>query len=125
MRGIILEDDLHVIYLITPLNGIEPDWVRFNNIFQRLDELHKMVATFVGISQGYLNCLCQGLGKGKNLDLYNTHVRFFNALLLNDIVQMVPLKNISDKYSVNKGALQALQISANSFAGMVNVFCKR
>ena len=53
------------------------------------------------------------------------HRRFYAALVLQDLVNEVPLPLISRKYSINRGLLQSLQNSSSVFAGMVTVFCNK
>ena len=45
------------------------------------------------------------------------HQRFFTALALNDLVNEMPISNVTEKYGVNKGVVQNLQQSASTFSG--------
>jgi len=55
----------------------------------------------------------------------DVHQRFFTALALNDLVNEMPISQVTEKYSVNKGVVQNLQQAASTFAGMVTAFCNR
>jgi len=46
------------------------------------------------------------------------HQRFFTALALNDLVNEKQVGDVAQKYNVNKGVVQNLQLSASTFAGM-------
>ncbi|CDQ94441.1 unnamed protein product, partial [Oncorhynchus mykiss] len=51
--------------------------------------------------------------------------RFFTTLVLQDLVNEVPLGTVATKYNCSRGQLQSLQQSASTYAGMVTVFCRR
>lgn len=44
--------------------------------------------------------------------------RFFTTLVLNDLVNEVPLGTVASKYNCSRGQLQSLQQSASTYAGM-------
>lgn len=46
------------------------------------------------------------------------HRRFYVALALNELVQEVPLSEVSTKFGLQKGMLQNLQQSSATFAGL-------
>lgn len=43
--------------------------------------------------------------------------RFFTTLVLQDLVNEVPLGSVASKYNCNRGQLQSLQQSASTYAG--------
>lgn len=43
--------------------------------------------------------------------------RFFTTLVLQDLVNEVPLGTVASKYNCNRGQLQSLQQSASTYAG--------
>ena len=47
----------------------------------------------------------------------DTLQRFYTAMALHELVNEVPLSNVSEKYNINRGMLQALQQTAATFAG--------
>lgn len=53
------------------------------------------------------------------------HQRFYASLALFDLVQEVPLKNVVERFKINKGHVQSLQQQAATFAGMLVTFCER
>lgn len=44
-------------------------------------------------------------------------LRFFTTLVLQDLVNEVPLGTVASKYNCNRGQLQSLQQSASTYAG--------
>jgi len=126
MRSFVLANDLHIIYLITPIHvHIDPDWQRYYDIYLQLDESFKAVALIIGIREVFLGKASSGQISHTQRDVISIHRRFWAALLLHDLVQEVPFEKIMIRYNVQRGTLQALQQSSSSFAGMVNTFCER
>jgi len=55
-RGIVLEGDLHVVYLATPVcHDIAPQWRSYGTIVDRLSAFAKEAARRIGINEGFLN----------------------------------------------------------------------
>lgn len=44
--------------------------------------------------------------------------------MLYDLVQEKSISYVAEKYDVNRGSLQQLQIAAGSFAAMLTTFCQ-
>lgn len=61
----------------------------------------------------------------KQLETLRIHRRFYTALVLQELVNEVPIPVISMRYKINKGMLQTLQNASATFAGMLTVFCHR
>nr|XP_057917242.1 DNA polymerase theta [Doryrhamphus excisus] len=130
MKGFVLENDLHVIYLITPLYAewTAIDWYQFFCLWEQLPSSMKRVAELVGIEEGFLARSVSGklvVKTEKQRRQMAIHKRFFTTLVLQDLVNEVPLGTVASKYNCNRGQLQSLQQSAATYAGMVTVFCKR
>lgn len=51
------------------------------------------------------------------VSLFSSLHRFFTTLVLQDLVNEVPLGTVASKYSCNRGQLQSLQQSASTYAG--------
>ncbi|XP_062285247.1 DNA polymerase theta [Scomber scombrus] len=130
MKGFVLENDLHILYLITPLYAewTTIDWYQFFCQWEQLSSSMKRVAELVGVQEGYLARSVNGKPAAKTEKQRRQmaiHKRFFTTLVLQDLVNEVPLGTVASKYNCNRGQLQSLQQSASTYAGMVTVFCKR
>uniref|UniRef100_A0A087YNZ5 DNA polymerase theta n=1 Tax=Poecilia formosa TaxID=48698 RepID=A0A087YNZ5_POEFO len=130
MKGFVLENDLHILYLITPLYAewTTIDWYQFFCLWEQMPSSMKRVAELVGVQEGFLARSVSGklIAKTeKQLRQMAIHKRFFTTLVLQDLVSEMPLGTVASKYNCNRGQLQSLQQSASTYAGMVTVFCKR
>ncbi|KAM7008657.1 DNA polymerase theta [Tautogolabrus adspersus] len=130
MKGFVLENDLHILYLITPLYAewTTIDWYQFFCLWEQLSSSMKRVAELVGVQEGFLARSVSGklvAKTEKQRRQMAIHKRFFTTLVLQDLVSEVPLPTVASKYNCNRGQLQSLQQSASTYAGMVMVFCKR
>ncbi|XP_059194228.1 DNA polymerase theta [Centropristis striata] len=130
MKGFVLENDLHILYLITPLYAewTTIDWYQFFCLWEQLSSSMKRVAELVGVQEGFLARSVSGklvAKTEKQRRQMAIHKRFFTTLVLQDLVSEVPLGTVASKYNCNRGQLQSLQQSASTYAGMVTVFCKR
>uniref|UniRef100_A0A8C8S5R2 DNA polymerase theta n=1 Tax=Pelusios castaneus TaxID=367368 RepID=A0A8C8S5R2_9SAUR len=130
MKGFVLENDLHILYLVTPLyeEWTTIDWYQFFCLWEKLPASMKRVAELVGIEEGFLARSVKGKIVAKTEKQQRQmaiHRRFFTSLALLDLISEVPLMAITKKYSCSRGQLQSLQQSAATYAGMVTVFCNR
>uniref|UniRef100_A0A3Q2DDF4 DNA polymerase theta n=1 Tax=Cyprinodon variegatus TaxID=28743 RepID=A0A3Q2DDF4_CYPVA len=130
MKGFVLENNLHILYLITPLYAewTTIDWYQFFCLWEQLPSSMKRVAELVGVQEGFLARSVSGkvvAKTDKQLRQMAIHKRFFTTLVLQDLVSEVPLGTVASKFNCNRGQLQSLQQSASTYAGMVTVFCKR
>ncbi|XP_028838783.1 DNA polymerase theta isoform X2 [Denticeps clupeoides] len=130
MKGFVLENDLHILYQITPLyaDWTTIDWYQFFCLWEQLSSSMKRVAEMVGIQEGFLARSVGGkliVQTEKQRRQMAIHKRFFMTLVLLDLVNEVPLGVVAKKYSCSRGQLQSLQQSASTYAGMVTVFCNR
>ncbi|KOX75679.1 DNA polymerase theta [Melipona quadrifasciata] len=126
-RCFVLDTELHVIYLVTPLNSGNQigniDWMTFLELWKMLSESERRVGQLVGVEERFLTSAIRGVAQsGKML---NIHKRFYTALALHDLVREVPLTVVCKKYGCCRGVLQTLQQSASTFAGMITQFCKQ
>ncbi|XP_059133121.1 DNA polymerase theta [Peromyscus eremicus] len=130
MKGFVLENDLHIVYLVTPVfedwAGI--DWYRFFCLWEKLPTSMKRVAELVGVEEGFLARCVKGKVVARTERQHRqmaVHKRFFTSLVLLDLISEVPLKEINQKYGCNRGQIQSLQQSAAVYAGMITVFSNR
>ncbi|KAM6096032.1 DNA polymerase theta [Chlamydotis macqueenii] len=130
MKSFVLENDLHIVYLVTPVyeEWTTIDWYQFFCLWEKLPVSMKRVAELVGIEEGFLARSVKGKIIAKTERQHRQmaiHKRFFTSLALLDLISEVPLKDMTKKYGCSRGQLQSLQQSAATYAGMVTVFCNR
>ncbi|XP_078512764.1 DNA polymerase theta isoform X2 [Lissotriton helveticus] len=130
MKGFVLENDLHILYLVTPVyeEWITIDWYQFFCQWEKLPTSMKRVAELVGIEEGFLARSVKGKIIAKNEKQHRQmaiHKRFFTSLVLLELITETPMKAVTRKYGCSRGQLQSLQQSAATYAGMVTVFSNR
>ncbi|GIL88385.1 hypothetical protein Vretifemale_16356, partial [Volvox reticuliferus] len=135
--SLVLATDLHVTYLVTPIKeDLRVDWEIYFHWFEKLSRVDARVAELVGVVPAYLVKLRQGhrgarggpgAAAGADAEKERIARRFFAAMVLNDLIQEVPLKEVAEKYGLGKekGPLEGLQERAGRFAAMVAAFCER
>ncbi|KPP61884.1 DNA polymerase theta-like, partial [Scleropages formosus] len=130
MKGFVLENDLHILYQITPVyaDWTTIDWYQFFCLWENLPTSMKRVAEMVGVQEGFLARSVGGKIIAKTEKQHRQlaiHKRFFTTLVLLDLINEIPLGSVAKKYGCSRGQLQSLQQSASTYAGMVTVFCNR
>ncbi|CAK7310139.1 DNA polymerase theta [Vulpes lagopus] len=130
MKGFVLENDLHIVYLVTPMfeDWATIDWYRFFCLWEKLPTSMKRVAELVGVEEGFLARCVKGKVVARTERQHRQmaiHKRFFTSLVLLDLISEVPLKEINQKYGCSRGQIQSLQQSAAVYAGMITVFSNR
>ncbi|KAL6524100.1 hypothetical protein OROMI_031195 [Orobanche minor] len=153
-EGFVLASDLHVVYLVTPINvDVEPDWELYYERYMQLSSLDQSVGNRVGVQEPFLMRMAHGafpraLYKSRNNakgfqgkcdqkhgmsapgtlsdeQMLRVCKRFYVALILSRLVQEVPVGEVCEGFKVARGMVQALQENAGRFASMVSVFCER
>ncbi|KAL6854375.1 hypothetical protein ACP4OV_019278 [Aristida adscensionis] len=150
-EGFVLASDLHLVYLVTPINlDIEPDWELYYERFMQLSPLEQSVGNRVGVIEPFLMHMAHGVtmplhGRPqRNRGARNTSVaqgsggiplindqtirvskRFYVALMLSRLTQEIPVAGVCEAFKVARGTIQALQENAGRFASMVSAFCQR
>ncbi|XP_045518673.1 DNA polymerase theta [Pieris brassicae] len=128
---IVLETDLHLIYLVTPYSvssqWADLDWLHLLTLWESLTIAMKRVGELVGVQESFIiRCLRGGGGnKAASIKKLNVHKRFYTALALQDLVNEVPLPEVAAKFQCARGFLQGLQQAAATFAGMVTAFSRQ
>ncbi|CDW54101.1 DNA polymerase theta, partial [Trichuris trichiura] len=136
--AVVLENDLHLVYLVTLSycqHGVTPlcmldnlattiSWAQYFSIWQSLDEASRKVGQTVGVEESYLVEKLCSYGR-RNVRKREVHLRFFVALALFQLVEEVPLAEVSARFSCNRGYLQSLQQQASTYAAMVISFVDR
>ena len=131
-KQFVLENELHIIYLIVPIYAAVSwpnlDWMAYLGLWEELSEDMKRVGTIVGVEERWMVRAMRGtlrLADPKQRHCLGVHQRFYTALALHDLVHEVSLADVAVKFGATKGMLQGLQQAASTFAGMVTVFCQR
>ncbi|GIY31215.1 hypothetical protein CDAR_80911 [Caerostris darwini] len=131
-RCFVLENDLHILYEVTPPYLSDQmgtlNWMHYLSLWEELPEEFKRVGELVGVQENFIGLGVQGkLNKNSHRFFHKlaVHQRFFATLALNDLIQEMPLSVVSEKYSCTRGILQSLQQTTSTFAGMLTVFCNR
>lgn len=142
----VLECELHAIYLVTPYSVCyqlqDIDWLSFLDIWEKLPTSMKRVGDLVGIKDSFL---VRAMRKNAALD-YKTlqihkryanknnnsfrklillFVRFYIALALQELVNEIPICEVSIKYKCSRGLLQSLQQLASTFAGKMLIIISK
>jgi DNA polymerase theta len=103
LQCFVLENELHIIYQITPINicdywvnsSAAIDWNLYYTFVQNCTPDVKRVSDLVGVRQSFLLKMIKGNSIGSNSSsqdqkLLKIHLRFFTSLILNDLVSEVP-----------------------------------
>ncbi|KAJ8727413.1 hypothetical protein PYW07_001532 [Mythimna separata] len=127
---LVLETDLHLIYLVTPYSVSSQwgniDWIHMLTLWESLTKAMKRVGELVGVQESFIIRCLRGGNKPNNIqNKVNIHKRFYTALALQDLVNEVPLADVAMKFQCARGFLQSLQQGAATFAGMVTAFCRQ
>ena len=125
-KGFVLQNDLHIIYEITlPLaNRSSVDWKKYFDIWNELDSDSQHVGHVIGLDPRFIQKRSIQDSRCKDVRT-KSHIRFYYALALNDLVQEMPLYKVSEKYNLTKGELQQMQIMASTFAAIISIFCQK
>ncbi|CAL1266804.1 unnamed protein product [Larinioides sclopetarius] len=131
-RCFVLENDLHILYEVTPPYLSDQmgslNWMHFLTLWEQLPDEYKRVGDLVGVQENFIGLGIQGkLNKNshKFFQKLAVHQRFYATLALNDLIQEMPLSAVAEKYDCTRGILQSLQQTTSTFAGMLTVFCNR
>lgn len=128
----VLENELHLVYQVTPLNVADQwgniDWMHVLALWEQLTPDLRRVGELVGVEDRFIVRAMRGtvnLKLEKQRQKLMVHRRFYTALALHDLVNEVPLNKVAVKFNCSRGMLQSLQQSAATYAGMVTSFCNR
>ncbi|RHW70854.1 DNA polymerase theta (helicase domain only) [Trypanosoma brucei equiperdum] len=125
--GLILADDLHMCYFVTPLRDpIDVDWSIYRDILSQLNETRQRIASMIGVDEFYVNQRAMGLGDagGNGGGRAFATRRFYAALALADLLNEVPIGEVEQRYRCNRGQLQNLLRSASMFSSSITSFCR-
>ncbi|CAN8007195.1 unnamed protein product [Ixodes pacificus] len=120
-RCLVLENELHLVYLVTPVHLSSQlgavDWGRYQALWEGLSPDRQRVAQQAGVTEASL----AARGRGRE----SSHRRLLVALALEELLGERPLAQVAPRYGLPKGLLQSLQHGAATFAGMVCAFCEQ
>ncbi|CAP28705.1 LOW QUALITY PROTEIN: Protein CBG09084 [Caenorhabditis briggsae] len=94
-RAIAVDTELHMLYLVTPINVTvwqECDWHHLFSLFSKLPSDHRRVAKMVGASEKFILEQLQGKRNQKALQV---HIRFFSALALFDLINEMSIYQVN------------------------------
>eukprot|EP00759_Apiculatamorpha_spiralis_P018504 PhF_6_TR24835/c0_g1_i1/m.34250/K19178/HELQ; POLQ-like helicase len=130
-RGLILDDDLHLCYVLTPVREmIEPDYTKYARLYSLLCPQRTRIAESLGVSEGLLQQRASGIhipmdpACPTSRRTHFTTRRFWTALILSDLLQETDLQVVSETYNVPRGQLQALMRSATFFSSCMTSFAE-
>eukprot|EP00752_Nemacystus_decipiens_P002246 g2129.t1 len=139
-QNLAVASDLHALVLVTPLDGIEPNWGRFREEYLACskDDPVRVVGELIGVELSVLVSaaghtapkygqrhyeISRGSPNRRKVDL-QPYRRLYGAMLLQQTVEEVPVRNMAVRLGIERGTLQALQKEASVFCGMVVCFCR-
>jgi len=122
LEAMCLVNELHLLYLVTPLDPIEivrVDWMLFYKRVDKLSEVELKVCEFVGISQNLLCKKVTGLRVSKgNFDEF-IYKRFYLTLIVQEILISKSLMNVANLFNETRGFLQNLLSSTLAFMSLM------
>lgn len=127
--GLILSDDLHLCYFLTPLREVgECDWEMLRLMMSRMSDSRQRIASLLGVDPYFIDQQAMGLGGPLQVTEEGrrrlfTAKRFYVALMLADVLAEVPMATVEQRYNVNRGQLQNLMRSASMFSSSITSFC--
>lgn len=126
--GFLLNNDLHIIYQITPYDIARAidlnDWLHYSNVWNGLNVNYQIVGEKVGIEESTIIRKCQGYLRSMSDKDARVYKRFWVALAINDLISEVPLPTICVKYRMTKAVVQQVQRQVAQFAGVISIFCQ-
>ncbi len=130
-HGLVLGDDLHVCYFLTPVReAVECDWQVYRDILSRQQELRQRIAELVGVDEGFVDQRASGFGGANYVPTTDaakrqlfTVRRFYVAMMLSELLNEVPMAAVEAKYRVTRGQLQTLLKNASMFSSSITSFC--
>ncbi|VDK18653.1 unnamed protein product [Anisakis simplex] len=119
-HALILDNELHLLYLVTPLNNEAIwagylDWFHYHTIWSRLPPRLQRVGQMIGISERFIMERMQGR-LARNNALLQIHLRFISALALYELINEKPLNKVAIRFRICRGALQSLQQQSATYA---------
>lgn len=127
-RALVLEDELHLCYLLTPVGQLPGvDWARFDALLSARPDAAPLlrVLALVGGTRGVVRARAQCGAVRVSAGVDRALARLYAAAMLRELVRERPLADVAARFAVPRGALQALMQGASAFAFMTVAFCRR
>jgi hypothetical protein len=150
LKDLRLEDELHLLYLLTPIaHGLEPNWAEFSTVIilapfpchlscihcsfcvtqiweNEMTPVQRTIAGLVGVDEGFIHrSSLQTPAYGSRDDKAVKARRLWAALILHRIVREHKWRDIQRVFSgIKIGDLAALQKNAATFARLVTIFVR-
>ncbi|VDM09758.1 unnamed protein product [Wuchereria bancrofti] len=129
IRSLALDNELHLLYLVTPLHSDSIwmnyiDWNVYYNIWSKLPTKLQRVGKMIGILDSFILGKIQGR-QASEISIMQVHLRFLSALALYDLIREYSLGDVARRFRINRGALQTLQQQSATYAYMVVSFCEK
>ncbi|KYQ59297.1 Helicase POLQ-like protein [Trachymyrmex zeteki] len=124
-RHLILIDNLHLLYLVTPYDSISqitPIGSIYYNVIMELTENQMQVARLFGITEAAANKIRDGI-MPKFVEKRVVH-RFYVTLIVHELWNHHTVYSVAEKYQVNRGIIQSLLNAVSMFASCVVRFCQ-
>jgi len=125
-RNFVLDSELHLLYHVIPLSQLlEPNWQIFLQRYMSLSPPDRRVADALDISERHLiRWGHSGFHKAKPDEqrLLDNHKRFYSTLVLSLLLHETPLHEVTQRYQVSRGQLQALQTASAAYSGFIRVW---
>lgn len=131
-EGIILSDDLQICFLMTPIGAgslISPNWGSYLQIYNKLPPIRQKICKIIGLEDSILfdKAYSRGIQEASSYEEVKKELvakRFYNALILCDIINEEPIPDICKRYGIyNSSDIQALMTQASMFSNMLRTFC--
>ncbi|NXN74651.1 HELQ Helicase, partial [Himantopus himantopus] len=126
LEGLILESDLHLLYLATPYDmtsNCSPDWMIYLRQFNQLSAAEQKVADIVGVPESFITKKASGQAIRKNVDSAVVN-RLYLSFVLYTLLKETNIWSVSEKFNMSRGYVQNLLNSAASFTSCVLHFCE-
>lgn len=126
MEGLILESNLHLLYLATPYDmtsNCSPDWMIYLRQFNQLSAAEQKVADIVGVPESFITKKASGQAIRKNVDSAAVN-RLYLSFVLYTLLKETNVWSVSEKFNMSRGYVQNLLNSAASFTSCVLHFCE-
>eukprot|EP00727_Mastigamoeba_balamuthi_P012841 m51a1_g818 hypothetical protein (902) ;mRNA; f:693945-697177 len=125
-RSLVLTDELHLCYLVTPIFGMpSPDWKTFLQKVLTLNPDQERIMELVGAPRVLVRDRAVGISRQAGTDGERAATRFFFALILLDLIHERSTTEVCKTYGQPRGTVQSIMQTASAFAGMMVSFCKR
>ncbi|KAG5504851.1 hypothetical protein GH5_05482 [Leishmania sp. Ghana 2012 LV757] len=127
--GLVLSDDLHLCYFLTPLWEVgKCDWELLRLMMSRMSDSRQRIASLLGVDAYFIDQQAMGLGgpleaSEEGRRRLFTAKRFYVAMMLADVLAEVPMATVEQRYNVSRGQLQSLMRSASMFSSSITSFC--